>query len=83
MTFNNRACHLCPTRFRIGVLFKTTNCVPSENENHFPQMALGAQSNGVSLCPKLDDAGVLDENVLPDLNDCLLERGVHVGFEKM
>jgi hypothetical protein len=57
------ACHLCPTGFRIGVLFKPTNCVPVEHEVDFPQMALGSQADRVTPCAKLDHGGVLDEGL--------------------
>jgi len=40
-------CHLCPTGFRIGVLFQPTNVVLVEHEVHFPQMALGRLSRPV------------------------------------
>ena len=39
-------CLLCPTGFRIGILFQPTNFASIEHEVHFPQLARRGQPNG-------------------------------------
>src|SRR6266576_106335 len=62
------ACHLCPPGFCIRVLLQPPNVVPIENKVHLSQSTLGSSTNRVTFFPKLDEVGVLDECLPPDLD---------------
>ena len=57
----------------ICVLLQPTNLIPVENEVHLPQTSFWGPPDGMTLSPKLDDVGVLDERLPPDLDEYFLK----------
>lgn len=70
-----------PNAIPVRVLLKPPNLFAVENEIHLPKIALRSAPDGVAFVVQFDGSSVLDESLLPNLDECLLEGKIHCTIE--
>jgi hypothetical protein len=69
--------HLRRTGFCLRVLLQSSNLVSVEYEVHLVRPFRGTVADGIPFSSQLYHASILDEDLTPDLSECLFEGRFH------